>query len=132
MKGTTTVSRIIVLLVIGLMPLAAAAGGHVYQPLQLPTYTMPTMPSYQPPSYHVSPVPTYQLPTYQWAPAPSQQPTYRQPGVDLQGILDSLRMPARDQRMIERGNRNQRRNSITTTGCHRYNIACRDELRSLD
>lgn len=124
MKGVTTVSRILACLVLLMIPVAAAAGGHTYQ--------MPTMPNYQPPSYHVSPVPSYQQPPYQWAPAPTHQPTYQRPAVDLQGIIDSLRMPDHHQRDLNLLMRNQRRNAITIPGCHKYNIACLNELRSLD
>jgi hypothetical protein len=45
--------------------------------------------------------------------------------------MQGLRAPESAVRDLERGNRVMERNRITITGCHRYNRACLNELRSL-
>ena len=47
--------------------------------------------------------------------------------------MQGLQGPSVQQQMeLERGNRNAARNRILSTGCHRYNRACLNELLSLD
>ena len=97
--------------------------GQLHSHFTTPTYQFNPPTTYRPVPRQESLVPTYQAPNYQLP--------QRQPQVDWRDFTRDFHMPEHHQRDLERGDRLGQRYRITIPGCHRYNRACLNELRSL-